>query len=371
MASISTVISLLHRSSSFSSPGACDHGNSWRFLGKYRYSCFEQRMGFVGWKYRAKYFSELVCIGRRCHKWNLGFFVRASGDISRPDDNQNREPWKRALTESKVIEALQGVINNMPPPNWKLKSGITMDAIGLGVLITIIVNILRAFLVMKVGSKHRGSVADLVKRGQIRSDRRGISKPLIYDDPFNNPLVRVGKGNSTVNMFGKVYRLAPVTLTTEQQKSHQKRRMRAYQWKRPTLFLKEGEPIPPDVDPDTVRWIPANHPFATTVNDIDEDLAQKNVNQKHGVPFRIKAEHEALQRKLEMLQNEQKLNSMTIETGSIRELERPFKPSGRLQEQQEQSLIDNPSPDNLNPEEPQSTFENRTSPTNSTKELLP
>ena len=104
-------------------------------------------------------------------------------------------------------------------------------------------------------------------------------------------------------MCGKVYRLAPVTLTEEQRAIHQKRRSRAYQWKRPKVFLKEGDPIPPDVDPDTVRWIPANHPFATTTNDIDEDLAQTNVYQKHGVPFRIKAEHEALQRKLEALQN--------------------------------------------------------------------
>lgn len=68
------------------------------------------------------------------------------------------------------------------------------------------------------------------------------------------------------------------------------------------MFLKEGDMIPPDVDPDMVRWIPANHPFATTASDIDEDLAQTNVYQKHGVPFRIQAEHEELQRKLEALQ---------------------------------------------------------------------
>lgn len=116
-------------------------------------------------------------------------------------------------------------------------------------------------------------------------------------------MVKVSKSNSTVEMCGKVYRLAPVTLTDELQTVHQKRRSRAYQWKRPTVFLKEGDPIPPDVDPDTVRWIPANHPFATTASEIDEDLAQTNVHQKHGVPFRIKAEHEALQRKLEALQN--------------------------------------------------------------------
>lgn len=125
----------------------------------------------------------------------------------------------------------------------------------------------------------------------------------MYDDPFNNPQVKISKNNSTVEMCGKVYKLAPVTLTREEQNIHQKRRSRAYQWKRPTIFLKEGDPIPADVDPDTVRWIPANHPFATTISDITEDLAQNNVFQKHGVPFRIQAEHEALQKKLEALQS--------------------------------------------------------------------
>lgn len=200
----------------------------------------------------------------------------------------------------------------------------------------------------KSRSSHSGSVADLVRRGQLRSDRRGMydlnlwnlcpcnilicllcsvcyvlfvfplysycflcnlpffyfsSKPLKYNDPFNNPLVKVDKSNSSVEMCGKVYRLAPVTLTKEEQNIHQKRRSRAYQWKRPTMFLKEGDSIPPDVDPETIRWIPANHPFATTASDIDEDLAQNNVYQKHGVPFRIQAEHEALQKKLEALQS--------------------------------------------------------------------
>lgn len=102
-------------------------------------------------------------------------------------------------------------------------------------------------------------------------------------------MVKVSKNNSSVEMCGKVYHLAPVALTDEIQSVHKKRRSRAYQWKRPTIFLKEGETIPPDVDPDTVRWIPANHHFSTTSSDIDEDLAQNNVYQKHGVPFRIQA----------------------------------------------------------------------------------
>jgi hypothetical protein len=100
-------------------------------------------------------------------------------------------------------------------------------------------------------------------------------------------------------MFGKEYRLAPVRLTKEQQAMHQKRRSRAHQWKRPTMFLREGDSLPPDVDPDTVRWIPANHPFAAASSEVDEETAKQNIYQKDGVPSRIKAEHEALQTRLD------------------------------------------------------------------------
>ena len=63
----------------------------------------------------------------------------------------------------------------------------------------------------------------------------------------------------------------------------------------PTVFLREWDLIPPNIDPDsdTVGWILASHPFETTVSDIDQDLAQNNVYRKQGVPFRIRAEHEA------------------------------------------------------------------------------
>ncbi|XP_024020117.1 protein MULTIPLE CHLOROPLAST DIVISION SITE 1 [Morus notabilis] len=213
-------------------------------------------------------------------------------------------------------------------------------AIGIVIAATFFVLAVRIYLGRKArASRPPGSVADLVRRGQLRSDRRGITRPLKYDDPFNNPLVKVGKSNSTVEMCGKVYRLAPVTLTEEQQAIHQKRRSRAYQWKRPTVFLKEGDSIPPDVDPDTVRWIPANHPFATTASDIDEDLAQNNVRQKHGVPFRIQAEHEALQRKLEALQGEQKLNKLVIDSSNAKDFERAFKSHPKSPERGEESLL--------------------------------
>ncbi|KAK4753382.1 hypothetical protein SAY87_022180 [Trapa incisa] len=74
-----------------------------------------------------------------------------------------------------------------------------------------------------------GSVADLVRLGQLKSDRRGISRPLKYADPFSNPLVKLGKKNSTVELCRKVYQLAPVTLTKEENVIHMRRGYGAYQ----------------------------------------------------------------------------------------------------------------------------------------------
>lgn len=190
-------------------------------------------------------------------------------------------------------------------------------AVGLGMVVVFMVIAIKRYVASHSGDSGHGSVSDLVKRGQLRSDRRSISRPLKYDDPFNNPLVRAGKKNSIVKMCGKVFRLTPVSLTEEKVLSHQNRRVRAYRWKRPTLFLKEGDPIPPGVDPDTVRWIPANHPFATASSDIDEDFAQKNIYQKRGAPSRVRAEHEALHRKMmmEAKQNEHMFNTMAEYAG--------------------------------------------------------
>ncbi|WCJ44750.1 multiple chloroplast division site 1 [Euphorbia peplus] len=232
-----------------------------------------------------------------------------------------------AMVEFKhSVGKLQGVVSTLPPVVFVMRrQGGNSVVIWLCFATTFLVVAMRRFMARKTRDSRTGTVADLVRRGQLRSDRRGISTPLKYDDPFNNPQVKLGKNNSTVEMCGKVYKLAPVTLTKEEQAIHKKRRSRAYQWKRPTIFLKEGDSIPADVDPETVRWIPANHPFATTASDIDEDLAQTNVYQKHGVPFRIRAEHEALQKKLEALQNEEKLNKVTIDPGSAKDFERSFK----------------------------------------------
>ncbi|XP_031270196.1 protein MULTIPLE CHLOROPLAST DIVISION SITE 1 [Pistacia vera] len=230
------------------------------------------------------------------------------------------------------------IVSSLPHVAFVMKKNAGSSfAIGLFFATAFLVIVVRVYMSRKSRHSPPGSVADLVRRGQLRSDRRGISRPLKYEDPFNNPMVKVGKGNSTVEMCGKVYRLAPVTLTEQEQAIHQMRRSRAYQWKRPTMFLKEGDSIPPDVDPDTIRWIPSNHPFATIASDIDEDLAQDNMYQKHGVPFRIQAEHEALQRKLEMLQSEQKLNKVVIDSSNAKDFERPFKFNQKSHEPAEQN----------------------------------
>ncbi|KAL9688267.1 hypothetical protein QQ045_032687 [Rhodiola kirilowii] len=244
---------------------------------------------------------------------------------------------QKCVRKSEIaFDELRGVVRSLPPVTIVTSQYNGKNvAIGLSIAITMLFISMRVYVFRKSKNTRPGSVADLVRRGQLRSDRRGISKPLQYDDPFDNPYVKVGKQKSTVEMCGKVYRLAPVSLTDEQRTIHQKRRSRAYQWKRPTIFLKEGDQIPPDVDPDTIRWIPANHPFATTTTDIDEDLAQSNVYQKHGVPFRIQAEHEALQKKLEGLQSEKKLDKLVIDANAAKDFERPFKPS-RLQEPADQ-----------------------------------
>ncbi|CAH8332971.1 unnamed protein product [Eruca vesicaria subsp. sativa] len=233
------------------------------------------------------------------------------------------------------ISRLRSMITTLPPVTFLMKKSSGNSVwIGISIVATVLLASIRAYAIRKSrDNRPAGSVSDLVRRGQLRSgDRRGISKGMNYEDPFNNPFVKLGKGSSTVEMCGKVYKLAPVTLTEKEQSVHQKRRSRAYQWKRPTVFLKEGDSVPPDVDPDTVRWIPANHPFATTVSDIDQDLAQNNVYQKQGVPFRIRAEHEAMQKKLEALQNEEKLNNLGIDSQNARDFQRPYKFSSKLEE---------------------------------------
>ncbi|XP_071703952.1 protein MULTIPLE CHLOROPLAST DIVISION SITE 1 [Rutidosis leptorrhynchoides] len=272
-----------------------------------------------------------------------GFLLGVSSNSSiSGDDNSLKDEvtFSKSVSNGMVVlqhqvSRLQETVVSLPPVVFVVKSSPRAKfALGFCIATSILIVALRVYVARKFRQKRPGSVADLVRRGQLNSDRRGISNAVMYDDPFDNPQVKISKNNSSVEMCGKVYKLAPVTLTREEQNIHQKRRSRAYQWKRPTIFLKEGDPIPSDVDPDTVRWIPANHPFATTISDITEDLAQNNVFQKHGVPFRIQAEHEALQKKLEALQIDQKLNNMVIDPGTARNFERPFKSTLKSDDQQ-------------------------------------
>lgn len=191
------------------------------------------------------------------------------------------------------------IVSSLVTEAPQISRGVPMNlAAGVGVTAAVIMMAALGFMA-KPRDDGGGSVSDLIKRGQLRADR-GDGRPLKYEDPFNNPLVggKAGGKNSVVRMYGKLFRVAPVTLTNEKRVSHQNRRVQAYRWKRPVVFLSEGEPVPQGVDPEEVRWIPTNHPFATTTNYIDEDLALQNVMQVRGVPSRLKAEHEALRKKM-------------------------------------------------------------------------
>ncbi|KAL5215149.1 hypothetical protein ABZP36_004301 [Zizania latifolia] len=204
---------------------------------------------------------------------------------------------------------LRAVVASVPPAVAAIRKNIGLNFVaGFCLSINVLAAIARKVITRTHEHDNKGSVADLVRRGQLKSGQRGIAKPRVYDDPFNNPLVKIDEGTSTAQVFGKEYRLAPVRLTKEQQAVHQKRRSHAYQWKRPTVFVK-GDSLPPDVDPDTVRWIPVNHPFAAASSEVDEETAKQNVYQKDGIPSRVKAEHEALQMRLEASDNVTKFSS--------------------------------------------------------------
>ncbi|KAG8082980.1 hypothetical protein GUJ93_ZPchr0014g46693 [Zizania palustris] len=205
---------------------------------------------------------------------------------------------------------LRAVVASVPPAVAAIRKNPGLNYVaGFCLGITVLAAIARKVIIRTHEHGNKGSVADLVRRGQLKPGQRGIAKPRVYDDPFNNPLVKIDEGASTAQVFGKEYRMAPVRLTKQQQAMHQKRRSRAYQWKRPTIFLKEGDSLPPDVDPDTVRWVPVNHPFAAASSEVDEETAKQNVYQKDGVPSRVKAEHEALQARLQASDNVTKFSS--------------------------------------------------------------
>ncbi|XP_020584966.1 protein MULTIPLE CHLOROPLAST DIVISION SITE 1 [Phalaenopsis equestris] len=275
------------------------------------------------------------CRLRRSFRKVCGFRVMAAGNAVDSTGGEQVEGGVRvgfaakALESDRVVGSLRGTINDLPSFVALVKNAQSKYAVGFYMTLTVVLMVACQILSKRKIQTQHGSVAELVKRGQLRASRRGILKSdLKYEDPFNNPQVKIQKNNSKIEMCGKVYRLAPVTLTQEQQFIHLQRRSRAYQWKRPTIFLKEGDLVPQDVDPDTIRWIPANHPFATTTTEMDEIMAQNNVFQKDGVPFRVRAEHEALQKKLEALENAQ--NEVGINRNNINEWERSSGPSSKL-----------------------------------------
>ncbi|KAJ4746609.1 hypothetical protein LUZ62_081014 [Rhynchospora pubera] len=222
-------------------------------------------------------------------------------------DKDRPEPYQR------LFSSMKETVHVMLPVVASVRTRCCSKfAIMVYVASAIFIIIARKMMPKQENHVNQGSIADLVRRGQLKSNRRGFTKTGLYDNPFNNSFVKIDENNSTAQMFGKVYRLAPTTLTKEQQLTHQERRARAYQWKRPKVFLKEGDPVPPGVDPDSVRFIPSNHPFASTSSDINEETVRNNVYQKGGVPFRVRAEHEALQKKLEALQDETKIKELAV-----------------------------------------------------------
>ncbi|RCV35110.1 hypothetical protein SETIT_7G213500v2 [Setaria italica] len=260
--------------------------------------------------------------------WPRAIRATASGDTSGVAGGERKVALERRVGDLKALVA------SVPPAVASIQRNIGPNFVaGFCLGIAVLAAVARQVIIRSRERDNRGSVADLVRRGQLKSGQRGTAKLRTYDDPFNNPLVKIDEDASTAQMFGKEYRLAPVRLTKEQQELHQKRRSRAYQWKRPTVFLREGDSLPPHVDPDTVRWIPANHPFAAASSEVDEETAKQNVYQKDGVPSRVKAEHEALQ--------VTKLPSNSSMQHNERPLRLSGKPFGNLQSSEFGSELEN------------------------------
>ncbi|CAL1355268.1 unnamed protein product [Linum trigynum] len=142
-------------------------------------------------------------------------------------ESANDSPDSKPLV---FVAKLQAAISPLSPfvSSMKIYAGSHSNVIWLSTATAFLLFVaVRVYIGVTRKSKHNrpGTVADLVRRGQLRSDRRaqGISS-LKYEDPFNNPYVKLGKSNSTVEMCGKVYKLSPVTLTKEEQAIHQRRR---------------------------------------------------------------------------------------------------------------------------------------------------
>ncbi|XP_051219269.1 protein MULTIPLE CHLOROPLAST DIVISION SITE 1 [Lolium perenne] len=263
--------------------------------------------------------------------------VRASSDTTGAPDG-----GRRVGALERRVGDLKALVASVPPAVVSIRKNIGLNSVaGFCFGVAFLAAVGRQIMIRTRQQDNSGSVSDLVRRGHLKSGPRGIAKPQLYNDPFNNPLVKIDEDTSTAEVFGKEYRLAPVRLTNEQQAMHQKRRSHTYQWKRPTVYLKEGDPLPADVDPETVRWIPGNHPFAAGSVEVDEETAKKNVYQKDGVPSRVKAEHEALRLRLEASNDVTPFSSGPRNVqGNERSLRLSHQPSGDLQHS-ESDMVDN------------------------------
>ncbi|KAJ3678646.1 hypothetical protein LUZ60_002449 [Juncus effusus] len=322
---------------------------------QFRSASLSHKGGIKIWK------SRHVWLSFRHVDWNWDklrrdFVFRAGND----DNNNNGDSPDYEKIEMEptgdIIKleknnSLKELVHIPSPPLTVVRSSLSSKlAIAIYITVTALVLIARKIM-LKTRNKNQlnnqGSISDLVRRGQLKSTRRAVLAKS-YNDPFDNQFVKSKDDESTVEMFGKTYKLTPSKLTKEKQLTHQERRSRAYQWKRPEVFLKEGDKVPENVDPGSVRWIPSNHPFAETCSDLNEEMVKSNLFQRDGVPSHVRAEHEALQKKLDV---EARIKELSVNLNNIEGVDESQK---SLEEPNEKKQDDqNPFMKNLKQDEKQ------------------
>eukprot|EP00245_Coleochaete_scutata_P007540 TRINITY_DN2298_c0_g1_i1.p1 TRINITY_DN2298_c0_g1~~TRINITY_DN2298_c0_g1_i1.p1 ORF type:complete len:358 (+),score=72.97 TRINITY_DN2298_c0_g1_i1:335-1408(+) len=92
-------------------------------------------------------------------------------------------------------------------------------------------------------------------------------------------------------------------LTQDKIEAARNRRKKDGHWERP-IYIQEGQPLPPNVDPAKVIVITHNHPFAhAKVEDtIPMDVIRRRVMQYRGVPEAQQKQWEAIQRRSQAMQ---------------------------------------------------------------------
>lgn len=172
---------------------------------------------------------------RKLHSrhWNVSIVMAGRQDAENTRTGTMNNETSEGLREELLVPS---IVDESP----QIMRGVPMNlAAGVGVTAAVIMMTVLGFVAKPRNDDGGGSVSDLIKRGQLRSDR-GDGKSLKYEDPFNNPFVggKGGKENSVVKMYGRLFRVAPTTLTDEKRLSHQNRRVQAYRWKRPVVFFE-------------------------------------------------------------------------------------------------------------------------------------